>query len=122
MASNNDHLAQRRAIRLRIGRMRRRVDRRLRAIGREGRQAVSWRTWVRRFPGQAVVAAVGMGLAASAALRSGRWIRVLGLSLARHAGDQMLAAVLGEFRDLWAASVPKKDKAARTASEGADHG
>jgi len=122
MVPNIDDLAEKRAIRLRIGRMRRRVDRRLRAIGREGRQAASWRAWVRRFPGQAMLAATGIGLATSAALRPERWVRVLGLYLARRAGDQVLSSVLGEFRELWAASAPKKDKAASVPSGGADHG
>jgi len=111
MASDIDNSAEKRVVRLRIGRMRRRVDRRLRAIEREGRQAASWRTWVRRFPGQAVLAAVGIGLAASATLHPERWMRMVGDSLARRAGDQILTAVLSELRDLWTASAPKKDKA-----------
>lgn len=121
MAANLDDLAEKRALRLRIGRLRRRVDRRLRAVEREGRLAVSWHAWGRWFPGWAVVAAAGVGLAATA-LRRERWMQAIGHRLARYFGGQAFAAALAEFRNLWTASAPKKDDAAASPSGEVDHG
>ena len=95
MKSRNDLLAERRSIRLRIGRARRRIDRRLRSLEREGTRLVSWRTWARRLPAQSVVAALGAGLANVAGLRK-RKLRALALWLARLVGTRSLDAV---FRD-----------------------
>lgn len=125
MTSGIDNSAEKRAIRLRIGRMRRRVDRRLRAIEREGRLLASWRTWVRRLSGRALLGTAGAELAASAAMRRERWLRAIGLRFARYLGGRAFAAALAELRNVWRASVPKKDEApkddeAAPRSEGAD--
>jgi len=109
MTADKDYCAAKRAVRLEIGRLRRRIDRRIHALGREGRQAVSWRTWIRRYPAYALVAAFGIGLAASFVLRRGHWARTLGLQLTRRAADRILNAVVREFWEWWSRSAPAKD-------------
>ena len=58
----SDPQQEKRELRLKIGRMRRRIDARLRATETEGRKLASWRTYVTRYPGSAVLAAFGLGL------------------------------------------------------------
>jgi hypothetical protein len=82
---DDELLRRKRNLRTRIARSRRRIDRRLRATGDSARQLVSWRTYVVRYPGWAVMAALGAGLAASAGLKRGRAPRWLGMSLVRQA-------------------------------------
>ena len=69
MTRKADIDAARRETRLRIGRLRRRIDGRVRALGEEGVRLVSWRTWVEHYTGRAVLAALGAGLALAAGLR-----------------------------------------------------
>jgi hypothetical protein len=90
-----------RELRLRIGRMRRRIDRRVRGVEARGRELLSWRTYVERYPGYAVLAALGAGLACSAGLRRGRLPQRLGWSLARGAAGRAARLVLSEMRRLW---------------------
>jgi hypothetical protein len=70
MTRKADIHAARRETRLRIGRLRRRINGRVRAVGEEGVRLVSWRTWVEHYAGRAVLAALGAGLALAAGLRS----------------------------------------------------
>ena len=70
---------------LRIGRSRRRIDRRLRATKDHARELLSWRTYVVRYPGWALAAALGVGMAASSALRPARIARWLASALLRRA-------------------------------------
>jgi hypothetical protein len=99
-------LRRKRELRLRIGRCRRRIDRRLRATEDRGRSLLSWRTYVARYPAWALAAAVGVGLTASAGLRPARIARWLGLSLVR----QALGGIGQQFRvdlhQLWTDSTP----------------
>ena len=107
-----------RELRLRIGRLRRRIDGRIRATQREARRLASWRTYVQRCPGNAILAAVGVGLALSAGLSARRLSRWLGMRLIRRAADNALRQFWRELRQMWADSTP-----AGSASEtsGADH-
>ena len=65
----NELQATNRRLRLRIGRLRRRIDGRLHSMQREGRRLVSWKTYVRNYPGSTVMAALGAGLALSAGVQ-----------------------------------------------------
>lgn len=121
MDSDSNLPAEKRAIRLRIGRARRRIDRRLRAIEREGRRVVSWRTWLGWPPAQSLLASLGFGLAASGRLRPKRWMQVLGRYLARRAKDPALAAAFRQLTALWGHSG-RKDDTAPPASDGGEHG
>ena len=67
-----ERLRQTRAIRTRIARLRRNLDQDTQAARKEGRNLRSWKTIARRFPGSALLAAFGTGLALSAGF-SGRW-------------------------------------------------
>ena len=109
----NDHLDAQRAkrdLRLRIARGRRRIDRRIRGLEREGRRLTSWRTYVRQYPAQALVAAAGLGLAASAGLARG-WPRWLGVQLTRRAVDRAIAKAWQELEAIWAESEPDRPAA-----------
>lgn len=117
MSTDDEQRRARRRLRLRIGRLRRRIDRRVRRLEREGHRLVSWRTYVRRFPAQALAAAVGLGLVASAGL-SGGLSRRLGFHLARRAVDRTVDRVWKELEGIWAESTP--DRAATGRSGGAD--
>ena len=77
---DDDLLRSKRELRLRIGRSRRRIDSRLRATRNHAGQLCSWRTYVVRYPGWALVAAFGAGFAASAGFKPGRASRWLGLA------------------------------------------
>jgi hypothetical protein len=94
-------LHRKRELRRRIGRSRRRIDRRLRGAGDSARQLCSWRTYVVRYPTWALAAAVGAGLAASAGLKPGRVSRWLGLSLVRHAFGGVQRQLWADLRRIW---------------------
>ena len=79
MADDLQYERTARELRQQIGRLRRRIDGRLRAAGRETRRLTSWRTYVKRFPGCAVLTALGTGLILSAGLSAHRIARWLGL-------------------------------------------
>lgn len=115
----NDHLDPRRAkrdLRLRIARARRRIDRRVRGLEREGRRLTSWRTYVRQYPAQALVAAAGLGLAASAGLSRG-WTRWLGARLVRRALDRAVTGAWQELEAIWADSTPDRSPADSSGAE-----
>lgn len=99
-------LRRKRELRLRIGRSRRRIDGRLGAVGGRARQLVSWRTYVVRYPAWSLAAAFGVGMAASAGLKPGRWSRWLGLSLVRHALGGFQQHLSADLRQVWTDSTP----------------
>ncbi len=87
-------------MRLRIARVRRRMDGQLHAIGREGRSVLSWRALVRRHPGYAGLAAAGAGLVLAAGLRRGRLVRWLGVRLVRGAVDGLAGKLRRDLRQV----------------------
>ena len=117
MSTLDQQRRARRRLRLRIGRLRRRIDRRVRRLEREGHRLVSWRTYVGRYPAQALAAALGLGVAASAGL-SGGLSRRLGFYLARRAVDRTVDRLGKELEAIWAESTPDGDATER--SGGAD--
>ena len=108
-----------RELRLRIGRLRRRIEGRCRSCSREAERLLSWRTYVRGYPGYAVMAAVGAGLAASAGLSTRRLGRWLGLRLLRRAIDNAARRFWRELGQVWAESTPQSNAAE---TPGADDG
>jgi hypothetical protein len=98
---DDDLLRRKRELRLRIGRSRRRIDGRLRATRGRARQMVSWRTYVTAYPGWALAAALGVGLAASVGFRPGRLSRWLGLALVRQALGGFQQQLWAELRRIW---------------------
>ena len=107
MTIDADQQREKRQLRLRIGRIRRRIDGRIRTLRRDGRRLASWRTYVQRYPGCAVMAALGFGITVSAGLRGGRWLRWLGTRLVRRAADQGIARLGEELKGIWAESEPQ---------------
>jgi hypothetical protein len=97
---------RKRDLRLKIGRLRRRIDRHVRGSERELRRLASWQTYVRRFPGHAIVAAMGVGLALSSGLRPAQLARWISLGLARRVVDRTLRQIGDELHRIWADSTP----------------
>ena len=119
MSPDADHQRAARNLRLRIGRQRRRIDARVRSLQRQGRRLASWRTYVRRYPGYAVLAALGLGLSAGAGPRRGGWTRYLGLHVARRMVNRAVDLMFDEIRQIWADSTPP-DRS--TESNGVENG
>lgn len=119
MATDAEFERNKRLLRLRIARLRRRMDGRVHGLQAQGRRLASWKTYVRRYPGYAVLAAAGLGLAFSAGLRRGGWTRMLGLQLVRRASRGVLAGVVAELGGLWSEATPER---APHKPDGADHG
>lgn len=108
-----------RALRLRIGRLRRRLSGRAWAARRHAARLTSWKTYVRRYPGYAVLAALGLGLSASAGLSRGRWARLLGARLVRRVGDRAGTKLWQEVERIWAESAPgPRERESSTSSKG----
>jgi hypothetical protein len=101
MPTNDDILRRKRELHLRIGRSRRRIDGRLRAAKDRTRQLLSWRTYVVRYPGWALAAALGAGMTASNVFRPRRIARWLGSSLVRQAFGGLGQQVWKELRRVW---------------------
>ena len=108
---------QRRELRLRIGRLRRRIDGRIRAAGHHAQQLVSWRDCVKRYPGYAVAAAFGIGLAASAGLKLGRIRRWLTARLLQNTVEQIGRQLYNELKQLWTDSTPGTKPAKNTGAD-----
>ncbi len=108
MLSPSPELERRkRELRLKIGRLRRQIDRRALDARRESERLLSWRTVVRRLPGNTMLAAFGAGLALAAGLSArslGRW---LGLRMVRHALGEGRRAAWSELHRIWADSAPR---------------
>ena len=116
-SADDELLRRKRELHLRIGRSRRRIDGRLRATQDHARQLLSWRTYVVRYPGWALAAALGAGMAASAGLRPARISRWLGGSLVRQALGGLRAAAWGrtaaDLDRFHATRIPMNDPAER---------
>jgi len=107
-----------RELRLRIGRLRRRINSRVRSSRRAGRRLMSWQTYVKRYPGHALVAALGFGLAVSAGFAGGRAWRWIGLRLARRTLRKAGHQIWRELGRIWDDSSPVKNP---TPTSGADN-
>jgi hypothetical protein len=107
-----------RELRLRIGRLRRRIDGRLHASRREASRLTSWRTYVARFPGGALAAAFGVGLALAAGMSGPRLLRLLGLRMVRQGAREVGSRLWAELASTWAASATANE--ATGAGEGDD--
>ena len=119
MAPDAESERTRRLLRLKIARLRRRIDGRVHGLEGQGRRLTSWKTYVSRYPGYAVLAALGLGLTASAGLGRGGWTRMLGLQLTRRAARNILQGLFAELGTIWSEAAPRQ---APDDSDGADHG
>jgi len=96
----NDERAARH-IRLRIGRLRRRIDGRLRAAADEARRLTSWRTYVARYTGSSIAVAFGAGLALAAGLSGRRVLRWIALRSIRQGMQGVGHGLADELRGIW---------------------
>ncbi|MBL9122253.1 MAG: hypothetical protein JNG90_01385 [Planctomycetaceae bacterium] len=93
-------------LRAEIARQRRTVDRDLQRLSSAGSQLTSWKTYVARFPAQAVGMMFGVGLILGAGWRStswrkqlGRWIFSAGLAGAKSISWSDLLTLWSSVRD-----------------------
>jgi hypothetical protein len=100
----NSDLQRKRDLRLRIGRMRRRINNRLHAAGQEGRKLFSWREYVNRYPGYALLAAFSTGLAASSAPGRKLLFNKLGLRILRRTADRAVQGLWSQIQQVWSQS------------------
>jgi len=107
-SKEDDLQGRKRELRLRIGRSRRRVDRRLRGTRDRAKELLSWRTYVVRYPVWALAAALGTGWAASAGLKPSVWSRWLGLALVRHGLGGIQRRLWADIQRIWTDSMPEK--------------
>lgn len=120
--TTTEQIRIKRLLRMRIGRLRRRVNSRLRGSRREGQRLLSWRTYVTRYPGGALAAAFGVGMATSTGLRGPRLIRAICGLLVRRGGRTMLDGVRGELLRVWNESTPSTSDDDNSKNAGADDG
>jgi AcrR family transcriptional regulator len=99
-----DPRRERRELRLKIGRLRRRIDARIRATQTEGRKLASWQTYVTRYPGMAILAAFGLGVSGATMFSSHRLIKGLGRSILQGSADRAIKLMWRELRRHWPSS------------------
>lgn len=110
-APDRDVHRRKRRLRLELGRVRRRIDRRVRGSQRTAHQLLDWRTYARRYPGNVLLGAFGLGLALSAGLSGRRLTRWLGRRLVRRALRDAGQRLGRELAGIWAESTPARDHA-----------
>ena len=108
--ANAEQFKLKRGLRLRIGRLRRRINSRIRGSQDEGQRLLSWRTYARRYPGGAMAAAFGVGMAASAGLRGPRLIHAISAMLVRRGAGVISEGFRGELHKIWEDSTPTKNR------------
>jgi hypothetical protein len=97
----HDDRQEKREIRLKIGRMRRRLDARAQKAIAEGRTLVSWRTYAGRHPAAAIATAFGLGLSGAAVFSSNVFLKKLGAALLRGSYDRALRLIGQELLRRW---------------------
>ncbi len=99
-----------RGLRLRIGRLRRHINSRIRGSQDEGWRLLSWRTYVKRYPGGSLAAAFGVGMTMSAGLRGPRLIHAISAMLVRRGAGVISEGFRGELQKIWEDSTPTKNR------------
>ena len=103
----SDPQHRKRELRLKIGRLRRQIDRRVRTAQQEGQRLLSWRTVIQRLPGNSLLAAFGVGLALAGGLSARSLARWFGLRLVRQSLRSGQRTFWSELRRIWSASSPR---------------
>lgn len=91
-----------RELRLRIGRLRRRINGRLRVVEYRTRQLMSWRKLIERYSGYAATAALGAELSLSVALRLARRLCWMGGRLLGRSAGRLFRRLWRMARQRWA--------------------
>ena len=97
-----------RTIRLRIGRTRRRLDRRVNNVEAQGRRLTSWKTYLTQFSGSGLGIAFGFGLALAAGLSGRRLLRWAGMRVFRQSVGGFSRGLADELSRIWADSRPSE--------------
>lgn len=104
--SADEIVRRKRELHIRIGRTRRRIDRRLRGAGDDARRLANWRTYATRYPGWSLAAALGAGLAASAALRPMAITRWMARAMLMKSFGGIARGLTAELTRIWTQSNP----------------
>ncbi len=98
-----------RRLRMKIGRMRRRINGRLEGSRRETRRLFSWQTYVKRYPAGSLAAAFGVGMFVSAGLKGPRLLRSICGLLASRGAAAAAEGAKNELLRIWEESTPRRD-------------
>lgn len=96
-----------RRLRMKIGRMRRRINDRLQGSRREASRLVNWQTYVKRYPAGSLAAAFGVGLAASTGLKRPRLLASIFGLIASRGAAMAAAGAKNELLRIWEESTPR---------------
>jgi len=113
-----DEQQTKRLLRQQIGRLRRRIDRRLRDVRRQGRELTSWREYVQRSPGLSVLAALTLGLTGAYDAARKNWTENRLVLYVRRMLRAMLVRLWREGKRWWARFRARKKA---TPAEGGAH-
>jgi hypothetical protein len=119
--STSTHLDEqqtKRLLRQQIGRLRRRIDRRLRDVRRQGLELTSWREYVQRSPGLSVLAALTLGLTGAYGAARKNWTENRLVLYARRMLRAMLVRLWRQGKRWWARFRARKTS---TPAEGGAH-
>lgn len=105
MCMPSDEQQTKRLLRQQIGRLRRRIDGRVRGVRQQGQELASWRTYVQRHPGLAVLAALGMGVAAAYGVKRNGWGETPAVRRAQHLLRPLLKRAWIEGKRWWTRST-----------------
>ena len=117
-----EQLRIKRRLRSRIGRLRRRINGRLRGTQREGLRLLSLKTYVARYPAGSLAAAFGVGMATSAGLKGPRFLRWFSALLVHRGAQTILSGLRSEIYRIWEESTPEKNRADGETKAEADNG
>ena len=110
--------AEKRRLRTAIARSRRRIDRRVRNSSKATGRLTSWKTYVKRWPGVALVAGLGLGWILAAGMRPRFLVSLFGARLLRDLSSRTTGLVANELKSFWSDTVPHNG----TDAEGGDDG
>lgn len=99
--------AEKRRLRAAIARSRRRIDRRLRGTNQAAGHLVSWKAYVRRWPGLALAAGLGLGWVVAAGLRPRFLVGLFGARLIREMSRQATNLFTRELKSFWSDAGPR---------------
>lgn len=114
-----DEQQTKRLLRQQIGRLRRRIDGRVRDVRQQGRELASWRTYIQQHPGLAVLAALTLGVAAAYGMKRGGWGENPAVQRAERLLRSLFKRVWREGKRWWTGSTTAGSPAP---AEGGAHG
>lgn len=113
-----DEQQTKRLLRQQIGRLRRRIDSRVRGVRQQGQQIASWRSCLLRRPGLTMLAVVGLGLAAAYGVTQRQWANHPAVERAKQLLRPTLERLWREAKQRWTGTTTPESAAS---DEGGPH-